>query len=266
VAISLKASQGAWTTVSGAPSLSLSGSPVSGDRYYAFILWKNKDAIITTTSSSAAWTNVVTFTDGAVVSGNGTGSVTVSVWYKDWVSGDPTTVSWNVRNLTDTGNLTFGVGGTTWQLWQKDGSETWDTPTGVSAAWPSSSNQTISSSSSAVVPNSSVVMGVLGVADDSATFTRSATSIGGTGITFNGDYVEAPATHLTTTTGNDMAADLGHRFVTTGATAALTQTATLSAAETGSAAWAVQGVSGGAPPASFVPPVRGPHYDSLIQL
>jgi hypothetical protein len=84
-------------------------------------------------------------------------------------------------------------------------------------------------------------------------------------ITWNGNYVESPATHHSTTTGNDMAADLGHRFVTTGGTAELDCAVTLSNAETGASVWVVQSIIAGPTP-SFVPPVRGPHYDSLIQM
>ena len=59
---------------------------------------------------------------------------------------------------------------------------------------------------------------VIGVSDDSAAFSRLAADISmvtGT-VIWNGNYTEAPATHASTTTGNDMAADAGYRLITTG--------------------------------------------------
>jgi hypothetical protein len=77
-----------------------------------------------------------------------------------------------------------------------------------------------------------LIFALTGVADDSATFTRASTAISG-GPSWDGNVVEYPATHASSTTGNDMAADLIYRKA--GANAAsgqtITVTATLSAAE-----------------------------------
>ena len=94
------------------------------------------------------------------------------------------------------------------------------------------------------MPSGGAVFGIAAIRDDSSTFTRSSTAIADSGaaITWNGNYVESPATHASTTTGNDMAADAGYRLVTTGASGVtLQQSGTLSASETGQAAWIVLG-------------------------
>jgi hypothetical protein len=121
----------------------------------------------------------------------------------------------------------------------------WATPTFVTAAMTTwtTTPQTTSASSTIDVPSGSVVVGIAAIRDDSGTFTRptSAISDAASAITWNGNYAEAPATHASTTTGNDMAADMGYRLVTTGASGVtLRQTCdALSAAETGMLAWVV---------------------------
>src|SRR6185503_7726386 len=105
-------------------------------------------------------------------------------------------------------------------------------------------SQTVSASSTANVLGGGVVMGLMGIRDDTATMTRPTNGIDDSAgaITWNGNYVESPATHHSTTTGDDGAADLGYRLVSAGATATLRMTGTISAAETGAALWVVQGV------------------------
>jgi hypothetical protein len=62
-------------------------------------------------------------------------------------------------------------------------------------------------------------------------------------VTWNGDYVESPATHFNSTTGLDMSGDLGHRFVTTGASGVtLHMDGDISASESGAAKWVIQGL------------------------
>jgi hypothetical protein len=93
------------------------------------------------------------------------------------------------------------------------------------------------------VPSGGVVIGVAAIRDDSGTFTRPTDAIADSGglVTWNGNYVESPATHASTTTGNDMAADAGYRLVTTGAAGVTLQQkcTALSAAETGQLAWII---------------------------
>jgi hypothetical protein len=242
MAISLKAT-GAWVEALADATPTLVGTPAAGDRYYIWATWKDFSITTTVDASSGNWVEVTEFADGAVASGNGTGSMKVGCWYRDWVSGDvnPTI------NFSGTPQAAYCM-----QLWQKGASETWDTPTFVTAAWPvTATTQTISASSTVVVPDGSVAMCLIGLRDDSAAFTRAATTgiDVASGITWNGNYVESPATHGTFTGGFDCAADLGHRFVTTGGTVTLRATATISAVETGAILWVVQSVSTPPPPA-----------------
>lgn len=120
--------------------------------------------------------------------------------------------------------------------------------------WTTTS-QTVAASATVAVPSDGVVMGLIGICDDSATMTRPTNGIDDSGglITWNGNYVESPVTHFNSTTGLDMSGDLGHRLVTTGATATLRMTGTISAAETGAGKWVVQGVETLAVPAPPLP-------------
>lgn len=234
MAISLKTA-GTWAELTNDGAVTIPGSPAAGDRMFLFATWKD----FSITASVSGWTAIgAEFTDGAVATGNGAGSMKVQAWYRDWVTGD--------------GNPTIDFSGALLaqaviMLWTKAATDSWNDPSTVTAAWPvTASTQTISASSTTTVPHNSVVMALIGIRDDSATFTRPTTAIDvSAGITWNGNYAESPATHASTTTGNDMAADLGHRFVTTGATAqTLRVTATISAVETGAIKWVIQGLGG----------------------
>lgn len=235
MAISLKTA-GTWAELTADGAVTIPGSPAAGDRMFLFATWK--DFSVTATVSN--WTAIgAEFTDGAVAVGNGTGSMKVQAWYRDWVTGD--------GNPTVDFSASPNIAGVVINLWQKGATELWQTPTTVTAAWPvTATTQTVSASSTTTVPADSVVMALIGIRDDSAAFTR-ATTTGidvSAGVTWAANYSETPATHLTTTTGFDMAADLGHRLVTTGGTGlTLRVTATISAVETGAIKWIVQGLS-----------------------
>jgi hypothetical protein len=236
MSISLKTS-GAWIeNTAAAPTVTLVGSPVIGDRYYIWASWKTYTI---TASMPAGWTEVTEFADGTTASGNGTGSMKVACWYRDWMPSDSNPA---LTFSTATGLLSQYV----CQLWQKGAGETWDAPLYVTQTWPSASTATRSASTNTAVANGSVVMCLMGFADDSALMTRAATTAisASPALTWNDNYVESPATHASTTTGNDMSCDLGHRFVTTGhAATALSANTTLTAAETGAILWVVQGVT-----------------------
>ncbi len=234
MAISLKTA-GTWAEYTNDGAVVIPGTPAAGDRMFLFATWKD----FSITASVSGWTAIgAEFTDGAVASGNGTGSMKVQAWYRDWQSGDSNpTIDFSGAML----------GEAVIMLWQKGATESWNDPSAVTAAWPvTAATQTISASSTITVPHNSVVMALLGIRDDSATLTRPTTGIDvASGITWNGNYVESPATHASTTTGNDMSADLGHRFVTTGAAAqTLRVTATIAAVETGAIKWVIQGLGG----------------------
>src|SRR3990170_1811003 len=238
MAISLKTA-GTWAEYIADGTVAIPGSPAAGDRMFLFASWKNW-AI---TAAVSGWTAIGSeFADGAVDKGNGTGSMKVMAWYRDWQSGDTNpTLAFTTMGAND-------IAGAVIQLWQKASMEVWSTPltvTGAMTNWTTSS-QVFSASATVAVPNGAVVMGLVGIRDNSATMTRGATTgidDSAAAITWAANYVESPVTHFDTTTGFDMSADLGHRLVTTGATATLRMEGTISASETGAGKWVVQGVT-----------------------
>lgn len=236
MAISLKTA-GTWAEYTADGSVTIPGSPAAGDRMFLFAAWKDFSITVT---DPAGWTSIgAAFADGAVANGNGTGSVKVQAWYRDWKTGD--------GNPTLDFSTSPNQAGAVIQLWTKAATDSWNDPSTVTAAWPvTATTQTISASSATVVPHDSVVMALIALRDDSATFTRAATTgiDVSSGITWNGNYVESPATHGNFTAGSDGAYDLGHRFVTTGGNVTLRVTATISAVETGSIRWVIQGLGG----------------------
>ena len=253
MAISLKTA-GTWARmVTDGGTVTIPGTPAAGDRMFLFGCWKD---FAITVADPSGWTAIGTpFADGTVSAGNGTGSVKVMAWYRDWQSGD--------ANPAIDYSAAPTEGGWVIMLWQKGAGDTWDTPDTVTAPIPASDPFTISATTAdALVPDGSVVMALIALRDDSTTITRTATDIdeNTSGITWNGDYVESPATHWNSTTGLDMAADLGHRFVTTGmVNADLVVAANPAAAETGAAKWIVQSVTS-------APVERVPYYQPMRQL
>ncbi len=232
-------SAGAWATVTVTGTIGSGAMPAGtqdGDRLITIVTYK--DYSTTCTIATAGWTEFATFADGAVASGNGTGSMRIKAWYADQSGG----------SAPATPDITVGatiIGGAVCLAFSKDSGEAWSTPLVRTAAWPSQSTGNVNHTANGTVdvPSGGAVMCVIGIRDDSATFTRPTNAIGdeSTTMTWNGNYVESPATHLTTTTGNDMAADAGYRLVTTGAAAEtlFTTITALTAAETGSIMWIV---------------------------
>lgn len=212
--------------------VAIPAAQVTGDMVLVVACWKD----FAITAQVAGYTELFELADGTTGTGNGLGSMKIGVWYKVATSdaeADPT-----VDFSTTTGLL----GEATVIVFSKS-LTSWETPTFVTAAqttW-TTTPQTTNASATITVPSGSAIVGIAAVRDDSATFTRPTTAIGGAGVTFNGNYVEAPATHASTTTGNDMACDMGYRLVTTGAAGVtLTQTCdALSAADTGQLAWVI---------------------------
>lgn len=198
-----------------------------------FLLASWKDFSIT--AQVSGWTEVTEFADGSVSQGNGTGSMKVGCWYKDYGASE--------SNPTLDFSASPNIAAACIIVFQKNAFEAWLPPSFVTAAlsWTTSSTTT-SASSTVTVPDGSVVINICGFRDDSATCTRGNDGVDATsGVTWNGNYVESPATHHSTTTGNDMAADLGYRLVTTGGSSiTLRATGTISAAETGASLWVVQ--------------------------
>lgn len=226
---------GTWTELTADGAVSIPATPQAGDRMFLFARWKD----FSVTATVANWTELIEFADGSSASGNGTGSVKVGCWYRDWQSGDadPT-----IDFSANPNNASVVI-----MVMSKGADDVWLTPVAVTAAmtnWTTSS-QIVAASSTALVKSGGVVMGLIGIRDDTATMTRPTSGIddsAGT-ITWNGNYVESPAAHHSTTTGDDGAADLGYRLVSVGATATLRMTGTISASETGAVLWVIQGTT-----------------------
>lgn len=248
---------GTWAELTADGPVTIPPTPQAGDRMFLYAGWKD----FSITASVANWTPALTpFADGSVSAGNGTGSVKVACWYRDWQPGD-TDPTIDFSASPDNACAVIMV-------MQKGTDDVWITPVARTAAmanWTTTS-QSVSASATVDIPGSSVVMGLIRLRDDSAVMTRPTNGIDDAGglVTWNGDYVESPAAHHSTTTGFDGAADLGYRLVTTGAAGStLRLTGTISAAETGAALWVVQGVSVLVTPATaslitstFAPPLK----------
>lgn len=208
---------------------------VTGDLVIVIGCWKD----YAITAQVSGYTELFELADGTTGTGNGLGSMKVGIWYK--VAASDTESDPTLDFSTTTGLL----GEATIIVFSKGAGETWLTPTYVTRALSWGTGSTTTAASSTIdVPSGGAVLAVAAIRDDSATFTRGNTAIddSAAAVTWNGNYVEAPATHASTTTGNDMSCDAGYRLVTTGATGVtLRQTGTLSASETGQGAWVVLG-------------------------
>lgn len=200
-----------------------------GERIFLFVAWKDF-SITAQITSPGTWTKVTEFADGSVSQGNGTGSMKVACWYHDWLGDgsetDPTVDFSSSPNIAGMAPLVLA----------KASNEEWDiafATAGIGAA----TTWTATATSNPGIEGGDLVMGCVAFRDDSATMTRpGTTAIAATGITWAANHVERPATHLSTTAGNDMSADLGYRIAASGtASAAPTMTGTLSASETGAA-------------------------------
>src|SRR5688500_2579683 len=86
MAISLKTA-GTWARmVTDGGTVAIPGTPAAGDRMFLFGTWKD---FAITVANPTNWTPIGTvFADGAIAAGNGTGSMAVMAWYRDWQSGD----------------------------------------------------------------------------------------------------------------------------------------------------------------------------------
>lgn len=232
---------GDWARLAADGTVRIPTTPIAGDRMYLIASWK---AFSITVADPSGWTPIGSeFTDGAVGSASGLGSVKVHAWYRDWQPGDvDPTLDWSANPTEGHAVIT---------VWRKRSNTTWDAPAAVTAAmttWTTSS-QTTAASGTATIPNDAVVMGVVGIRDDSAVMTRPSNGIddAAAAVTWEGNYQEIPNGHFNSATGEDMSGDLGHRFVSAGAAGVTLQmTGTISAAETGAMKWVVQGVTAAA--------------------
>lgn len=244
MAVSVRAST-VWTEVTlSSINKGLPAGIVSGeDRIFGIAVWKNQTV---TGDTIAGWTKLIEFKDGTVNPGAGTGSVTIAVYYRDY---DGSFSNWPM-----TWSANIGIGGVTTIALIKDAGDTWDTPEVVSAIWPASGAQTVTASSTVDISAGALVAAIFGVRDDSDPTSPTVSDIGSPAVGWNGVTVEEPVTALSTSTGNDIAADMAYRRVSTGATSVdLTAAWTLTASETGTLVWIVQDVTAGPSTTNLTP-------------
>lgn len=233
--VTFRAASSAWengaTGLTADEVVTIPASSASGDMMLLLAAWKDFGI----TAQVAGWTELIEIADGSVGTGNGAGSMKVGCWYKEHTGSE--------SNPTLDFSTTTGLVGEACMITFQRSLGAWSTPVFVSAAWPSSSSQTVNASSTVDVPSGGAIVCVLGVRDD-GTFTSGVDAIedsGSPNIAWNG-ATQKPTTDASTTTGNDMSSSLMYRLVTTGASAAtLTHTNSLAAVETGMAIWVVLG-------------------------
>jgi hypothetical protein len=238
MAASYIAASAGWTELEADGTVAIPAGGSAGDRIFLFAAWKTY-TITCQITSPVGWTEVIEWADGIVDAGNGTGSVKVGCWYKTHDGTESTNPTMDYSS--DPTNSASAI-----LIMRPGAGEEFPAPGYVTGAVSSGTGgATTEASSTIAVPTGGVVMAIIGIRDDTATLTRGDdTGIHDKGntVTWNGNHVELPASHYTDTTGNDLAADLGYRLVTTGAAAqTLTAYTLLSATETGAALWIVQG-------------------------
>lgn len=225
MAISHK-STGAWTAAaSGSVTVSLP-THASGDLMLVRIAYKSS-AIATCSASTATsgWAKVGEFHDGTTNSSSGLGSVAVAVFWKV-ATGSPETDPTIDFSQTVTISARVGV------VYQKGAGETWDTPVGDGGGFTAATSISATIQSHVAVASADLVDFWYAACDNT---TCTVPSLSQTGVTYD-TVAEQPAAALTTTVGDDIAADGGYRLATSGtSSAAAVVTGTLSSVETGSA-------------------------------
>lgn len=223
---------GTWAIVTADAAVTIPGSPAVGDRMFVLAAWK---AFGTTAqiTSPVAWTEVTEFADGAVAAGANVGSVKVGAWYRDFVAGDTApTVDFSVAPAP---------GAVVMIVLAKNPGSGWDAPAFATAAIAAADPFTATASFNPGIIAGDLLIALVGLRDDSAIFTTR--TLTAAGVTF-GTVMEFPATHASTTTSNDIAADIVVALATAGAsTAAPVTTGDISASETGAALFIRQRIS-----------------------
>jgi hypothetical protein len=223
MAISVRAA-GTWAVATTqSPAVTIPAGYQAGDLGILVSVWRSYTVTATINQS---WTELIDEATGTTTTGVGVGSSRLYVAYK--VLGSSET------NPTLTRSGTISPGAQVIIVLQKGASESWDVAKIANAVEQAMGSTALSHSltTTAAIAASDWVFALTGVADDSATFTRATSAISG-GPTWSGNVVEYPSTHASSTTGNDIAADLIHRVASGAASsgASITVTATLSAAE-----------------------------------
>jgi hypothetical protein len=215
---------GAWASGSTSVAPALPASPAAGDRMILFVGAKPYTATIADVSN---WTRIGTQqTNGTTANATDAGSVTWSVFYRDWQSGDA------APTVTVTGgNVALAVihGAT-------KTAASWDTVTAYFGSDTSSGTGysiTAASSSGNIASGDGLIHATV-IAGNNATFATP--TITATSATI-GTVTESPATEGTTATGFDLEASSASALVTAGTSSADAVAGwTLSIAQTGGSA------------------------------
>ena len=187
-------------------------------------------AIATCLASTATsgWAKVGEFNGGSVNSGNGTGSVNIAEFWKVATSGAET-------NPTITFSQTVTQVGYFSQVLRKAGGETWLTPVGAGGAFASSASPSVTIGTHIPVDVGDFVTALIATSDDTAITGTARPSLTQTGVTL-GTAAAAPGSAVDATGADGSGAGVRYTPVTAGpSSAAAVVTATLAAAETGSA-------------------------------
>lgn len=221
MAISVRA-EGTWAAATTqSPSYAIPAGYQAGDLGILVAICK---PYTVTSTVDQGWAEVLAEATGATANGNGAGSLALYVATKVLTASetDPT--------VTRSGSVSPG-GGVIIVL-QKGAAENWTAAAISAAVETTTQNFSQAITTTAAITSGDWIFALTGVGDDSATFTRATTAISG-GPTWSGNVVEYPATHLSSTAGNDCAADLIYRVASSSVASgqSITVTGGLSAAE-----------------------------------
>lgn len=243
---------GAWATVSGTSMATvIPGTPQPGDRLILLAGWKDYSI----TATVPGWTQDGSWADGTVPQAVNAGSVRVEAWHRDYQTGD------TAPTVSFSGSVNVGSG--VMQLWRKGGYDEWDAPTFRTAGWASGSGS-LDASATADIKDGAAVLSMLSLCAMCNTMT---VANSGTGVTWDGAHVQAPASHHNTSSGNDFASNSGYRMVTTGGNGVTPAiAATLSGSRAGSVMWLIQSVTTTTPASVTRPIPRKPNYGALHEL
>lgn len=233
VAVSTTGTLVAGTTTTAGTASCSPGLPVgtaSGDRVYLL-----QSASNTSAAAPAGWNQLYKDVQVGVtgtVPGAGTGRRYISAWYRDY-DGVWTMPARALTSATQNSNAAYGL------TLRKGATDVWDTPTFTSPGHDTTNATTYSITTPSFTTIADAML-MSHAAHTGGAATASAQTMTQTGATF---------ANLTeridngTATGNDVRIVVGTADVTVGATAAVTRTATLSAAATGGTALIQQTVT-----------------------
>jgi hypothetical protein len=230
MAISLRAC-GSWAAVSNDTITVTLPTHQTDDMLIVRIACKPYNATIL--ANTSGWNTVgAAYNNGTTGNGNGVGSLRFKAYYKIATSSSETNPNFLFEDDTQT-PLSVSPGMAVALSYQKGAGESWVTPTGAGGGDSTArTSQTCTISSHISVTAGDMVDFFLAWCDNYAATVPTITQ---TDVTYN-TVSEQPATALSTSTGNDGAADGGYRLASSGtSSAAAVVTATFGNSEEGGA-------------------------------